>query len=125
MSALYRAIPLKEVDTLTKGIAKNLYFNVSGAGSAGWNGQYLLTEQTYGGQRMYARVDKSCPNGGTCSLYSSGGVWRLASFGQELFYTADGPSAERGGAQPPLTGWTIDNGTTPAPSLTAGPYNSV
>ena len=106
----------------TPPVKRALYFNVSGAGSAEWNGQYSLTAQTYDGQRIYERVDKDCPNGGTCSLYSYGGVWRLASVGHELFYTADGPSAERGGAQPPLTGWMVDNGTAPAPSLTAGPY---
>ena len=98
--------------------ARPRYYNVSGAGDAVWNAQYTITDQVYGGEPMYESATPGCPNGLQCSLYSSsGGVWRLASFGKELFYQAAAGSA----ATPPLSGWAVDNGTAPAPTLVAGP----
>jgi hypothetical protein len=82
------------------------YYNVSGAGSADWNGQYVPSKGTYGG---YASTTCS-----TCMLYSYGGVWRLAH--SELFYV-DGQES----SLPTLTGWTVANGTAPAPTFTRGP----
>ena len=96
------------------------YYNVSGAGSAAWNGHYTLAPDSEGA--VYTMASAGCPNGEACSLYSYQGVWRLASQGKEVFYTADGPGAATGSSQPPLVGWRALNGAAPAPTLAAGPH---
>ena len=86
------------------------YYNVSGAGAAKWNGHYVLSDQE---SLHYSSA--SCDD---CSLYANGqpGVWRLAIAGKELFYVASQASG-----LPPLKGWTVANGASPAPTLIAGP----
>lgn len=86
------------------------YYNVTGAGSASWNGQYV--RQRVGDQDLYTAVSSTCSN---CQLYASKGVWRLAIHGKELMYVASGPSEH-----PPLSGWVVANGSAPAPTLSAG-----
>eukprot|EP01052_Picozoa_sp_SAG31_P050289 SAG31_NODE_11409_length_1034_cov_1.281283_1_plen_151_part_00 len=87
------------------------YYNVSGAGSIDWNGQYIRVRGSES-SLMYKSTSKTCSN---CSLYSNGGTWRLAIRGKELFYVAPQPSA-----LPPLAGWGVDVGKRPAPHLAAG-----
>lgn len=84
------------------------YYNVSGAGSANFDGHYSASG-TYDGRTQYCSTPPAC-------LYSEGGVWRIAIQGRELFYVADGASEE-----PPLSGWVCANGSAPAPTLVAGP----
>ena len=79
-----------------------------------WNGRYVkVTPGTtaYGGYTL-----PNCGVAGGCDLYAQAGVWRLAIEGVELKYTARARSA-----LPPLTGWQVNNGTKPAPTLVAGP----
>ena len=85
------------------------YYNVSGAGSAAWNGHYVFSNDS--GQYQ----STSCA---TCALYEYGGVWRLAISGHELFYVATVSSRD-----PPLSAseWRAWNGSQPTPSLVAGP----
>ncbi len=85
------------------------YYNVTGAGSAEFNGQFHNAGSTYNGLPQYCGASAAC-------LYSEGGVWRLAFQGRELFYVANAASTT-----PPLTGWHCANGTAPAPSLISGP----
>ena len=84
------------------------YYNVSGAGSALWNGQYVRSD----GKGLVFE-STTCPR---CSLYAYDDAWRLAIVGKELFYTNETPDA-----LPPASGWQPANGTAPAPTLTAGP----
>ena len=85
------------------------YYNVSGAGSAQWDGQYLRVPESPGTFRS-----TSCS---VCSLYAQTDIWRLAIRGKELIYSNDAASGT-----PPLTGWhTDDDGKSPAPRLVAGP----
>ena len=49
-------------------------------------------------------------------MYASDGVWRIAIKGEALEYTAP---AKR--ALPPLTGWLVNSGAKPGPTLVAGP----
>ena len=90
------------------------YYNVSGAGSAQFNGKFVSVA---GGQFK----STTCAS---CVLYKYGGIWRLALSGvggdvehpNELVYVA-GESSKL----PPLTGWTVANdGNAPAPTLSAG-----
>jgi len=85
------------------------YFVVAGAGSSDWNGKY----NKQGSSDNYALTTNPAH-----ALYSNGGVWRLAIDGKELYYVAVSRSA-----LPPLSAkaWTVANGSSPAPSLTAGP----
>jgi len=69
-----------------------------------------------GGSLTYVNSNKDCPNNQPCSLYSYDGVWRLATYGKELFYVAESASE-----LPPLNGWVIADGSAPAPTLKAGP----
>ena len=87
------------------------YFNVSGAGSTAFNGQFRDTGNIFDGQSVFCGVSPAC-------LYSEEGVWRLAVMGKELFYVANNPSAE-----PPLSpgDWHCANGTAPLPLLIPGP----
>lgn len=101
----------------TPHVPRPKYYNVTGAGDAVWNGQYAMSSKSWKGEPEYISAATNCPNKRPCSLYSNDGVWRLASFKKELFYTAGKPS----GATPPLSGWVVANGTAPAPALTAGP----
>jgi hypothetical protein len=101
----------------TPHVARPAYYNVTGAGSAAWNGQYKLSSSSYEGSVLYQSTSSSCPNSMKCSLYALGGVWRLASLGRELWYVA----SSKTGATPPLSGWALKNGTAPAPTLVAGP----
>jgi hypothetical protein len=94
------------------------YYNATGAGTTAWDGQYTLTKRTMGGGPVYESDSEQCPNGLACSLYSNGGVWRLASLGRELFYVA---GSKTGTTSPALLGWGCANGTAPAPTLVAGP----
>jgi hypothetical protein len=91
------------------------YYNVSGAGSAQLNGQYVSAAGQY--------KSTTCAN---CLLYAYGGTWRLALAGHaaraeqerrnELVYVAGAPSK-----LPPLAGWTVaTGGKAPAPTLSAG-----
>lgn len=91
------------------------YYDVAGAGDAAWNGRYALQEARNDGALMYFSTNADCPNQKHCSLYKYGGEWRLASYGQEVFYVGDV------GGLPPLKGWTTADGSEPAPILTAGP----
>eukprot|EP01047_Picozoa_sp_COSAG01_P024833 COSAG01_NODE_1549_length_9945_cov_568.576376_7_plen_165_part_00 len=86
------------------------YYNVSGAGSAPWNGQYLRVPESPGTFRS-----TSCSE---CSLYAQADIWRLAIRGKELLYSNDVASGT-----PPLTGWKCDDGKSPAPTLAAGPFH--
>lgn len=87
-----------------------LYYNVTGAGSTTWNGQYKRS-----GDSQLAYDSTTCE---TCSLYQNSGAWRLAIRGKELMYVASSSTT-----LPPTSSndWTVDNGTAPAPSLVAGP----
>jgi hypothetical protein len=88
------------------------YYNVSGAGSAEWNGQYLYATLSGGSPKYQSTACSSC------ALYQLGGVWRLAVEGKELVYVATLQSP-----QPPLSpsDWSAANGSRPAPTLLAGP----
>ena len=101
--------------------AHPLYFNVSGAGDAAWNGQYKRAGD-YETGALYESTADACtagrgPNQKACSLYAQEGVWQLASLGVELFYSAGRAT----GGEPPVTEWHCDNGSAPAPTLVAGP----
>ena len=92
------------------------YYNVSGAGSASWNGQYGQNGSQKGAP-IYTK------EGTAQSLYRLG-AWRLGISGKQLMYVAGGAGASDG--LPPLTGWAVatghlHNGTAPAPALAAGP----
>ena len=80
-------------------------YRVSGAGSDDWNGRYVFNGESG------RHESTSCPH---CSLYSYGGVWRLAIVGRTLYYVATIRSHE-----PPLmpSEWTAANGSLPAPTL--------
>ena len=110
------------------------YYDVTGAGSAAWNGRYTLVAGAPNPTgaaapaaaaapvaAVYTMASKDCPNGEACALYGYQGVWRLASQGKEVFYTADAPGTATGGSQPPLAGWREADGAAPAPTLAAGP----
>ena len=91
------------------------YYNVTGAGSADWDGQYAVnTGNTYYGL-TYTQTTNT-----QHSLYAYQSMWRLAVEGKELFYAATTPSS-----LPPSTGWTVAavgaKGVAPAPKLAAGP----
>ena len=111
--------PQRTTPSPTPPVARPTYYNVSGAGSAAWNAQFVRSaSMKYGGQAMYEHSDPSqCPHHEACSLYTDGTTWRLASFGKEVFYTAQAP----GTSTPPLTGWDVVDGSSPAPTLAAGP----
>ena len=83
------------------------YYNVSGAGSTQFNGQFVRSA-------VAGHFESATCKG--CMLYVYAGVWRLATARprapNKLMYVADGPSKS-----PPLTGWTVANGTAPAPTL--------
>ncbi len=88
-----------------------LYYNVSGAGDAEWNGQYKI-EKSSDGTLQYRSTTCS-----KCELYAYDGIWRLAVMGHELYYETLSYSA-----LPPKTGWTVsDGGVAPAPTLVDGP----
>jgi hypothetical protein len=93
------------------------FYNVSGAGSPSWNGQYVragsVDDSTHDGAGGLLFTSTSCSS---CSLYAEGGDWRLAVAGKELFYVNGSPAA-----LPPTGGWVVANGTAPAPTLLAGP----
>lgn len=82
---------------------KKPFYNVSGAGSAAWNGHYVYSGGTY--------KSTTCS---VCSLYTYGGVWRLATYGQSIYYEAALRSQD-----PPLasSSWKAVSGVLPAPSL--------
>lgn len=88
------------------------WYNVSGAGSQEWNGRYSLTGQHADGRAVYSNPS------GNRSLYSYASTWRLGIEGHEIYYVAGSPTP---GFSPPLSGWTVANGTAPAPVLIAGP----
>ena len=91
------------------------YYNVSGAGLAAWDGQYKRDTRPHVELR-YLSTAAECP---ACALYSSGGVWRLAIEGKELFYEATTPSALPPSA---ATQWRVAaGGKAPSPQLVAGP----
>ena len=92
------------------------YFDVSGAGSAVWNGRYALGSDA-DGDPTYTLAAPGCPNGRPCSLYAYDGAWRLASLGKAIFYD----TTTSAGNQPPLTGWLPVDGDSPGPTLAAGP----
>eukprot|EP00039_Didymoeca_costata_P000628 m.46563 g.46563 ORF g.46563 m.46563 type:complete len:674 (+) comp10386_c0_seq2:163-2184(+) len=90
------------------------WYNVTGAGTAAWNGQYVPRSDG-----IFYNTNPNCaksPNE-PCALYSEGRTWRLAYHGVELEYVA----GEESGSAPPLTGWQLANGSAPAPTLIAGP----
>lgn len=87
------------------------YYNVTGAGAADWNGQYVL-EGSFKGHPQYHN-DRNVLHG----LYLDKGAWRLAIRGREVFYVAPPPRS----SLPVLTGWTVASGTAPPPVLVAGP----
>ena len=89
------------------------YYTVTQAGNSTWNGRYTVsTATTAKGELVYTST--TCAE---CSLYASpGSIWRLAIEGKELVYVAASASA-----LPPLSGWTVANGTAPPPVLAAGP----
>jgi len=92
------------------------YYDVAGAGDAAWNGRYTL-QHTNDGELKYDNSNDACPNNLPCSLYTYKGEWRLASYGKEVFYVGD---VSMDGL-PPLKGWTVADGSEPAPTFTAGP----
>jgi hypothetical protein len=94
------------------------YYDVAGAGDAAWNGRYMLQESKADEALVYVSSNADCPNQKPCSLYTFGGVWRLASQGLEVFYVGD---ASVPGGLPPPTGWSAADGSEPAPTLTAAP----
>ena len=87
---------------------KEPFYNVSGAGSAEWNGLYA-----YVSAGRYKST--TCP---FCSLYTFGGVWRLAKYGQAIYYEATIRSPD-----PPFASkqWRAADGLQPTPSLTLPP----
>ena len=89
-----------------------LWYNVSGAGTREWNGQYRLTGQHADGRAVYGGPSDNR------MLYSYANTWRLGIEGHEIYYVAGNPTT---GLSPPLSGWTVANGTAPPPVLTAGP----
>jgi hypothetical protein len=120
------------------------YYTVSGAGNATWNGRYVRTEEVSEMSSDLTYATKGC---GDCSLYSNGGVWRLAIRGEQrapqlsaarsalrrhdyfvaerLFGGAPGNDvyyvAPEATGLPPTAGWEVGAGTAPAPKLVAGP----
>ena len=92
------------------------YFDVSGAGSAVWNGRYALGTDA-DGDPTYTLAAPGCPYGEPCSLYAYEGAWRLASPGKAIFYD----TTTSAGNQPPSSGWLPVDGDSPGPTLAAGP----
>jgi hypothetical protein len=97
------------------------YYTVSGGGSASWNGKYVKDGPDIagisGGSGEGTQLSYTSTTCKDCQLYPSpSGVWRIAIQGKELFYVA-----ALAASLPPLTGWTVANGTAPAPTLVAGP----
>merc|ERR1712166_167908 len=92
------------------------YFNVTGAGSKSWNGQYHHTG-TSDSVPSYEKQTGAHPHVVTYGLYRYAGLWRLAIQGKRVVYVAHGSRA----SLPPLTGWSVANGTAPTPTLIVGP----
>jgi hypothetical protein len=93
-----------------------LYYNVSGAGLAEWNGQYARAHDESQMGLQYLSTNPACSR---CALYSNGDMWRLAISGVEVYYVASAASA-----LPPTAanGWEVgQGGKAPAPMLVAGP----
>jgi hypothetical protein len=89
------------------------YYNVTGAGGASWNGQYVHTGSAFSAPLF---TKKSSDH----ALYRDSGAWRLAIKGTVLAYTASGPGKD--GGLPPLANWLVASGhVAPAPALLAGP----
>eukprot|EP00040_Diaphanoeca_grandis_P027150 m.153873 g.153873 ORF g.153873 m.153873 type:complete len:638 (+) comp30857_c1_seq3:113-2026(+) len=88
------------------------YYNVTQAGSTDWNGQYVHNGTKFGRTPYYVSLAQP-----THSLYKDKDAWRLAILGTEIEYVA----VEGDGSLPPLTGWSVSNGTAPPPVLIAGP----
>ena len=91
------------------------YYNVSGAGSDTWDGQYKLAG-SHEGYPLYTSVDTAAHQ---IYLEVEYAAWRLAIMGKQVFYTA-GTSADK---TPPTTGWAVaqGGGAAPPPTLVAGP----
>jgi hypothetical protein len=93
------------------------YYNVTGAGSESWNGQYVL-KGDYDSSPLYQSVAASDQQ---LYLEADKGAWRLAVMGKQVYYLG-GSASDR---LPPTTGWTVPpgggGGEAPAPTLTAGP----
>ena len=110
------------------------YYNVTGAGTAAYNGQYRRQGATPTAETSlrYTSTNAACEG---CAIYTLQGVWRIAVNGKELGYVAPGVQP----ALPPVVGWTACpngseqseagatsapcNGVSPAPALIAGPTN--
>jgi hypothetical protein len=79
-------------------------FTVVGAGSVEWNGLFQESLRHAGSFFQVTNTSRA--------LYASGGVWRLAVSGVELFYVAatapfQGASGSGGATTPPLGGWAV------------------
>merc|ERR1711871_1722136 len=103
----------QQVIHVNEPLTRPQYYDVIGAGNTVWNGRYTLQTASDSTPTVYTSSNKDCPNNEPCSLYSYGGVWRLASAGKEVFYHALGDS----GAVPPTIGWVSADGSGPAPTL--------
>jgi hypothetical protein len=90
------------------------WYMVTGAGSPEWDGYYVATDEVDNARVVY----RSNASTRTRALYSYASVWRLGVEGDAIFYVAGTPTT---GPAPPLTGWTVANGTGPAPTLLAAP----
>lgn len=94
------------------------YYNVTGAGSSDWNGQYRLETSADGYPRYRSTANPQHEIYMETEDVSMKNKWRLAIYGAELFYTA-GTTAD---SIPPLTGWVVaSGGAPPAPQLVVGP----
>eukprot|EP00035_Acanthoeca_spectabilis_P026015 m.460925 g.460925 ORF g.460925 m.460925 type:complete len:691 (+) comp22172_c0_seq1:81-2153(+) len=89
------------------------WYQVVGSGTSEWDGFYHAVPGASTDGRQIFRSNSTA----TCSLYSYARVWRLGIENHEIFYVAGSPTSDR---SPPLTGWQVANGTSPAPHLICG-----
>ena len=88
-------------------------YTVVGAGGADWDGVYHRSNSSSAdGRPVYVLATDP-----KRAIYSYDKFWRIAIMDKEIYYVA-GRQTPSSNPDPPLTGWVVANGTSPAPHLT-------
>jgi hypothetical protein len=113
-----RLLIVDEPRTVSRGILQTSEdsFNVYGAGTDAANGLYVRNGNSIDGNPAYTLYDSD----GTTSLYN---LWSLLGFSWLITSSDIDNDAEKlyivssGSTTPPLTGWAVSGGESPAPLL--------
>lgn len=88
-------------------------FDVLGAGSPEWDGNYTATSYMRDGCPIYTNSKNESK-----ALYRYDSIFRLAVLDHEIFYVAGDAVTS---CDPPMSGWLVANASAPAPHLVANP----